>query len=129
STELAVGELMRFLAEAVWYPTVLAPGHGVQWTPAGDQSAQAILTDGEASAALRFTFGESGLVQSVSTEARPRAVKGEFIPTAWEGRFWDYRRVEGMTIPHSGEVAWVIQGERRPYWRGEVEDVGYTFAE
>ncbi|MFZ0106317.1 MAG: DUF6544 family protein, partial [Thiobacillus sp.] len=31
SGEIAEGELMRFLAEAAWYPTALLPSQGVRW--------------------------------------------------------------------------------------------------
>ncbi|MBW1996828.1 MAG: hypothetical protein JRJ29_02560 [Deltaproteobacteria bacterium] len=39
--EMAHGELMRFLAEAAWFPTALLPSQGVQWEPADDFSAKA----------------------------------------------------------------------------------------
>jgi hypothetical protein len=44
TTEL--GELMRFLAEAAWYPTSLLPSQGVRWEAADDHSARATLEDG-----------------------------------------------------------------------------------
>lgn len=34
--ELAHGELMRFFAEAAWYPTALLPGQGVTWEAIDD---------------------------------------------------------------------------------------------
>jgi hypothetical protein len=44
--ETAQGELMRFLAEAPWYPTALLPTQGVRWDAIDDTSARATLTDG-----------------------------------------------------------------------------------
>jgi hypothetical protein len=38
--EIAQGELMRFLAEAAWYPTALLPSQGVQWKAIDDFSAK-----------------------------------------------------------------------------------------
>jgi hypothetical protein len=35
--EMAEGELMRFLAEAPWYPTALLPSQGVRWEAAGER--------------------------------------------------------------------------------------------
>ena len=46
TTGLALGELMRFLAEAAWYPTALLPREGVHWLAVDDSSARARLTDG-----------------------------------------------------------------------------------
>jgi hypothetical protein len=38
--ELAQGELMRYLAEAVWYPTALLPSQGVRWEPIDEARAR-----------------------------------------------------------------------------------------
>jgi len=37
--EMARGELMRFLAEATWYPTRLLPGNGMSWDAIDDSTA------------------------------------------------------------------------------------------
>jgi hypothetical protein len=39
--EIARGELMRYLAEAAWYPTALLPSQSVQWEALDDHSATA----------------------------------------------------------------------------------------
>ena len=44
--DVAEGELMRFLAEAAWYPTALLPSQGVHWEAVDDRSAYATLTEG-----------------------------------------------------------------------------------
>ena len=61
--ELAHGELMRYLAEAPWYPTALLPGQGVRWEPIDDVSARASLTDGATTVAgvpLRLAVPQHG---------------------------------------------------------------------
>jgi len=45
--EVAQGELMRFFAEAAWYPTALLPSQGVRWDAVDDHSARATLKDGD----------------------------------------------------------------------------------
>jgi hypothetical protein len=79
--DVAEGELMRFFAEAAWYPTVLLPSQGVRWEAADDRSAYATLTEGTTSITMLFTFDEQGLIESVGTEARGRTVGGEVVPT------------------------------------------------
>jgi hypothetical protein len=125
SPELAQGELMRFLAEATWYPTVLLPSQGVEWREIDDRRAAATLTDEGTTVELIFEFGADGLVRTVRSERRYRLVDGDQVGTPWEGRFWDYRRQSGMLIPQEGEVAWLVDGERRPYWRGTIETIEY----
>jgi hypothetical protein len=60
--DMAEGELMRFLAEAAWYPTVLLPSQTVHWEPVDDRSAYATLTEGNIAVTLLFAFNESGLI-------------------------------------------------------------------
>ncbi len=125
--DLAQGELMRFLAESAWYPTMLLPGQGVRWEAVDDTSARATLQDGETTATLLFRFNEEGLIESVRAEARGRNVDGRIIPTPWEGRFWSYERRDGMYVPLEGEVAWLLYEGPQPYWRGRISKIGYEF--
>lgn len=123
--ELAEGELMRFLAEAAWYPTALLPSQGVQWEAVDARSADAVLVDGGIRLAIRFTFDEEGLISTARAEARARAVDGELVPTPWRGRFWDYAERGGMRVPLSGAVAWLLPEGPRPYWRGRLTAIEY----
>ena len=126
--EIARGELMRFLAEAAWYPTALLPGHGVQWTPLDERSASATLTDGPVSVTLRFSFQDDGTIDTVSADARARTLGGALVPTPWQGRFWNYEDREGVRVPMDGEVAWLLPEGPKPYWRGHTADIRFTFA-
>ncbi len=126
---MAHGELMRFFAEAAWYPTALLPSQGVQWETVNDSSAKATATDGETTVTLLFRFNEEGLIESVRAEARGRAVADEMIPTPWEGRWNNYELRDGMLIPIEGEVAWLLSEGRKPYWRGRIAGISYELAQ
>ncbi|HZF58717.1 MAG TPA: DUF6544 family protein [Rubrobacter sp.] len=126
--EIAGGELMRFFAEAAWYPTALLPSQGVRWEAKDDRSAYAILEEGDISITMLFTFDEEGLIDTVRAEARGRAVDGEVVPTPWRGRFWNYEERGGMLVPMSGEVAWLPPGGEKPYWRGRIDEIDHDFA-
>lgn len=156
--EMAEGELLRWLAEAVWYPTVLVAGgggggaegeggeggerDGVRWEAVDQRKARAVVVigggrhasredgeDGPARVELVFRFGEDGLVEGVRAESRARAVNGGYERQAWEGRFWDYAERGGVLVPLMGEVAWVEEDGAQPYWRGRIEDMALEWAE
>ena len=127
--ELAQGELMRFFAEAAWYPTVLLPSQGVVWEEIDDTQAGATLTDGATTVKVVFQFDTQGLISSVRSDSRHREVDGLQVATPWEGRFWDYELRDGMLIPLEGEVAWLLPEGPRPYWRGHIEQVEYEYAQ
>ena len=128
TADLARGELMRYLAEAMWYPTALLPSQGVSWEPIDDSSARATLADGSTVVSLDFHFSADGLIESTRAAARPRTVGGTVVATPWGGRGWRYERREGMRIPMAGEVAWLLPEGAYPYWRGRITGLRYEFA-
>jgi hypothetical protein len=53
------------------------------------------------------------------------ATHSGFIRAGWAGRFWDHELRDGMRIPLQGEVAWHLNGDWRPYWRGRIVRASY----
>lgn len=127
--ELARGELMRFMAEAAWYPTALLPGQGVHWEAVDDSSARATLTDGVITVSMLFSFTKDGLIDTVHANARGRMMGSEMITTPWQGRFWNYATQGDMLIPIEGEVAWLLPEGPKPYWRGNITRIEYDFTQ
>ncbi|SCZ67932.1 DUF6920 family protein [Thiohalomonas denitrificans] len=127
--DVAEGELMRFFAEAAWYPTALLPSQGVRWEAVDAHSARGTLVDGEVVLTMLFRFDQEGLIESVSANARSRRVGKRFVPTPWQGRFRDYAVRGDMRVPLQGEVAWLLPEGARPYWRGRIEEIRYEFAD
>lgn len=126
--EAAEGELMRFFAEAAWYPTALLPSQGVRWSAVDAHSAHATLVDGQVSLTMLFTFNDQDLIERVSAPARWRTVGDRMEAAPWSGRFWNYQQRDGMLVPLSGEVSWLLPTGPKPYWRGEITALRYDFA-
>jgi len=119
SEAIARGELMRWLAEAVYVPWALAACPGLRWKAVDADHADAELAAAGASVTLRFAFGADGLVRSVEGN-RPRMVGRDFVDTAWIGHWSDWRRRGDVLVPTAGQVAWMIAGRPRAYWRGTL---------
>lgn len=126
--EIADSELMRYLAEAPWYPTALLPGHPVRWQQTAPAAAQATIANGDTQVSIEFCFGDDGLVRAVRTQARYRAVAGSFVPTPWEGSFFEYAERSGMLVPTRGQVRWIIDGQPFLCWEGELTGITYDWA-
>jgi hypothetical protein len=126
--DVAQGELMRFFAEAAWYPTALLPSQGVRWEAVDDTSARATLTDGAITLTLTFRFAADGTIASARAQSRGRTVQGKVIPTPWEGVWSQFAERGGMRVPLSGEVAWLTPEGRQPYWRGTITALTFEFA-
>ena len=126
--EMARAELMRFFAEAAWYPTALLPSQGVRWEAVDDSSAHATLDDGPLTLKLLFRFNADGLIDTVRAEARERVMSGKTVNAPWQGRYWRYALQDGMRVPQQGEVVWVLPEGDKPYWRGRTVSATYEFA-
>jgi uncharacterized protein DUF6920 len=126
--DMAEGELLRFFAEAAWYPTALLPSQGVRWNAVDAHSARGSLRDGDIEVTLLFSFNQGGLLETIRAEARGRMVSGQPLPTPWQGRFWNYAERSGMRVPLDGEVAWVLPAGAKTYWRGSTTESKYEFA-
>ena len=126
TSQMAAGELVRYLAELVLLPTALLPGGGVSWKPLDDKGAEVTLVDGQTTVSCTVDFAERGEIVRMSAM---RHMANDDAPlTRWVGHFRDYDRVDGMMIPTSAEVAWMLPAGPFPYWRGRMRNVRYDFA-
>jgi hypothetical protein len=125
TSEMASGELLRYLAELALLPTALLPRGGIAWKALDDKSARVTLTDGPTTVSGDVDFGERGEIVRISA-MRSFAGKAALIP--WVGRFSDYRRVDGMMVPMSAQVEWLLPEGPFPYWRGRMLTPRYEFA-
>jgi hypothetical protein len=125
SQELNEAELVRYLAEATWYPTALLPSEGVQWEPIDDRTAKATLDHGDVSASLTFSFNEDDEVTRVHTEERYRRGADGFEPTPWSGYWHNYQRRNGIRIPMEGEVVWHLPDGDLEAWQGQLTEIHY----
>ncbi|WP_435348790.1 DUF6544 family protein [Haloarchaeobius sp. HRN-SO-5] len=116
------GELVRYLAEAVWFPTALLPTQGVEWTSVDDRSARATLTDRGRSATVVFHFDDGNEVERVTAE-RYRVEDDSY--GAWTGHFRDYRDRNGLRIPVEADVGWDDDGS---YWQATIVGIDHEFA-
>lgn len=119
------GELLRFFAEATWYPTALLPSQGVRWDAIDDTSARATLTDGATTVSLVFQFNAEGAIATMRAEARYR---DKVTAMPWCGRLWEYSVRNGMLIPLEGEVGWEYPEGIRLYFKGRITEIDYEFA-
>ncbi len=127
--EIARGELMRFFAEAVWYPTALLPSQGVTWVAVDDASAKAALTDGLISLTMLFRFGADGMVASIHADARGCTVDGVSVMMPWECSMSNYQMRDGMRVPFRGEAAYATPDGEKPYFRGTITQIAYQFVQ
>ena len=122
--EIARGELMRYFAEAVWYPTALLPSQGVRWDAVDNSSANATLVDDRVTLTLLFRIDEAGLITSVHADARGSGVGKDMVMLPWDCTVSNYQLRHGMMVPTRGEVA---KGGKS-YFVGNLASLVYAFS-
>ena len=126
--ELNQGELMRFFAEAPWYPTALLPSQGVRWEAIDDNSARGTMTDGKTTVSIVFEFNAEGTIDTFRADARYGTFGGKLSAMPWVGRLREYTMQDGMYIPLYGEVGWERPTGTWLYFKGEITEIEYEFA-
>lgn len=127
SAEAAQGSLVRYLAEAVWFPTALLPSSRLSWSPIDANKALATLTDAGTTVSLEFRFNAAGEVTGFYTPGRYRAVEGKYVLTPWGGQLRSYEEREGMWIPIEGEIEWHLPDGEFSVFKGKTTEIKYSF--
>jgi hypothetical protein len=122
--EVDSGELMRYLAAAIWYPTALAPNERLRWQAVDERSAIAVLHDSGREVAMKFCFDDNGLVSHIEAE-RFRVEKGRSRKIPWRTYCSRYEVRGGLRIPLEARVAWCLPEAELEYFRGRIEEIEY----
>ncbi|MEW5735007.1 MAG: DUF6544 family protein [Thermodesulfobacteriota bacterium] len=123
--DLDRGELIRFLSEAPWYPTVLADSR-IAWEGLDNYSAKASLSLGpEMAVEGIFHFSGDGPVMHFSAE-RPMDTKNGFVNTPWSAYYYDFRKTGRFMIPRQGRAVWHEKDGDLEYVRLEIKDATFT---
>ena len=118
--EMNSGSLHRFLAEAVWYPTVLFPSPHLRWNEIDATRSLATLTVRGVSVSLEFRFAETGEVAGIYTPTRWGTFAEGYRQAPWEGHFRNYREWDGIVVPTEGEVGWYVDNQWHAVWQGRI---------
>ena len=125
--KMNAGELLRYLAESVWFPTALLPSQGVEWDAIDQQSARATLENAGVTASLVFYFNDRDEVEKVHTERRYRQEDCSYRP--WTGYFGNYQVKNGLRIPVDAKVEWNLPNRDVAYWRASIEEIDHKLSQ
>jgi len=115
------GEVLRWLGEAVWFPTALLPGGPAQWAPHGNLSAILRLQHGGQDVTYTVFFNKEHEIERLETDR----FMGPGRQEHWVGRLSHYELRQGVLVPTQIEGAWHIQGKDHPYARFRLTQFEY----
>ena len=121
SKEVNQGTLLRFLAEAVWYPTALLPGEKLQWEAVDSRSAKILFSDSGIDVSAIVHFNETGEIIRLTAD-RYRDTTLE----KWTGYYRDYREIDGVKVPAEVEVVWNLDSGDFSYARFKLTEIEFN---
>lgn len=148
NADINAGELMRWLAESLLFPTVLLPTHDniLQWKPAADMDphkARLTIVDPQSTkggkqqtkVSLTVHFNETTGLPSMFVGMRakadtgPNAEPGAFSYTRWQGNVGTYIDVNGMKVPSNFQAGWWNSKKKSLdlYFKAENYDFDYEY--
>ena len=119
------GELQRWLAESVWFPTNLLPSQWLAWSAIDAQTAKLTFNYKNVSFYFTVTFNEIGEIKQMETQRFMTETKRE----RWICQFSDYQNRNGVTIPLLGEVSWRLDKGALSYAKFNVKTIKYDWIE
>ena len=99
------GELLRWLAECIWFPTSLLPRPGLQWEALSDLSAKLHITHHNQSVSCTVFFNERFEICRLETHRFMDPENKEL----WEGVLLDYEKINGVRIPTRIQATWKLK--------------------
>jgi hypothetical protein len=125
SKEINISEMVRYFAEAPWFPTALLPSSYVEWEELDNTRARVTLTAHGLSATGVFHFNERGQIEKFVTYDRYRESGGRYYREQWTGYYKDYKEFAGMRIPTKVEAEWNLENWDFKYISVSLKDVQY----
>lgn len=125
--ELNQTTLLRWAGEAVMFPTALLPGKNVKWEAIDENSARAVISDGDISGTMTCYFNELGQIVRYECSDRYDYIDGKVQKTGSIAYRSNYRDINGLKLPMNFEVVRILpDGSKEVFWKGEVTDISFT---
>lgn len=115
------GELLRWLAESVWFPTNFLPSDNLRWSAVNSDQAELIFTFDKKELNYLVTFNQNGEIVSFQT----KRYMNEDSLEIWEGKVSSYKRINGMLIPTMIEAVYKLKTGDYSYAKFNLKNIEY----
>lgn len=116
------GEAIRYLLELPLAPQAMALNAALQWRAVDASTVEVATLAGGERVIVLLHFDASGDIASASAEARPRMVGKRIVDTPLSGAYSAYRTFDGVRLPTTAEVSWILPDGPFAYFRGAIVD-------
>jgi hypothetical protein len=124
--ELNQGSMLRFLAEAAWFPS-FALSNYISWKQVDSLTAIATMTYGGITASGIFKFRPNGDMMGFEAQRYYDRKEGATLET-WSIYNDDngYKQFEGVRIPAKSTVTWKLKSGDYTWFKVEIKNIEYN---
>ncbi len=122
--EMDQGELQRYLAEMIWFPTAWL-SDAIAWQAVDAHSAKATFRELGVMGSVVLHVNEQGQLTHVTAD-RYKEEHGHYLLAPWSGQCNEYQEVEGMRIPTRIEVTWHLTSGEFTWFRVQITEIEYN---
>lgn len=115
------GELQRWIAESVWFPTNLLPSDRFSWQAIDDTSARLNFNYKNVTTSFIVRFNNADEIK----EMESLRYMGEEKREKWLCTMSNYKEIKGVVIPTSAEVLWQLEKGDMPYAKFNVKKIEF----
>jgi hypothetical protein len=115
------GELLRWLGEAVWFPTALLPNNNLHWELIDQHHAKLIYQHNNLQVYYIVTFNDAHEIVQLET----RRYMGNKGLETWIGKVSNYKLRNNMLIPQTIQGVWRLPGGDFTYAVFYLTDIEY----
>ena len=115
------GELLRWLAEGVWFPTALLPSERLQWSVVDNSHSKLVFNYKGLSLDFLVTFNSDGEIVELKTQ---RYMEENRIET-WICRMDNYTWINNIKVPTECKASWQLAAKNYPYAKFKIKRIEY----
>jgi hypothetical protein len=116
------GELQRWLAESVWFPTNFLPSEYVKWSAIDTNSAKLSFHYNAVAFDFIVLFNAIGEITEIQGERFMTTDKKEI----WICKMENYQERNGVKIPISDQAIWRLKNGDQVYAKFEIQTIEYN---
>jgi hypothetical protein len=94
----------------------------LEWRAVDESTAEVTMLAGGGRVTALLHFDDAGDIVAASAEARPRTVGKQVVDTPFRGLFGEYREFDGVRLPTTAEVSWLLPDGPFTYFRCRITD-------
>jgi hypothetical protein len=125
SFEITHGQLQRFLAESVWYPSFFF-NNNLSFNIINKQTVEVMIKNNNITPSVTFCFTDNYFISEIKAK-RYMNDNGKFNLTDWQVIIKNYKKFHNILIPEECEIHWKTINSSFCWYKFKVINICYSY--